>query len=416
MTDKTLQQFLEGVFSLADKQCGDEFAREMTAILIEREKVLKESWKKVKPEDIDPTDSKKLLREIDFDTIVIHAGEYLDRKEYLVFLFNVADMGIGFGEFEKAERLLRLLATRYARLTPISLLAKTHQKLAIIARNRNDFKKAHGELRKSLKFYAQIQDKTGIASVKNSTGILLVEQGRTSEGIDIFQQAKKIAKAEGLEDLLAKINMNIGNACTMCGFWEKAKTVYEETLSILGRKRMDGFRARLFHNMAIVYAAQDQFSKALESLHKSIEYSTRANDVYMKNLSYLEQAAVHCRQKDLDSATAIAISAFRTLSDIGDRLSIADVYKVLGMINRERNKFEVALSFFERSKRINEEYKNPLNLGETLVEMGQLYARIGNYSMAIKRIRSAIKCFKQINAEGRILTANRFITDTFPSA
>ena len=410
MAGKTLLMFFEEVFELAKKWCGDDFARNMTDLLNERERLLISSWRKLPPEDLHPVEKKQILREIDFDTIISNVGKDLSKRKFPEFLYDVSSLAVDLGELEKADLLLRLIITKHSRASKKLLKPNVHHKLGIIAFYRNNYNDALTENRKSLRIYAEIGDNKGISTVKNAIGIVLTEKGRASKSVPYFDSAKKIAEVEKLNDLIAKINMNLGNAYTIRGIWEKAKSSYEDALTALGKTQADNTRAQIYHDMAIIQTALSQYTKAQEYLHESIKYSKRTNNPYMKALSYLEEAVVNCKQGEYASATALATTAFQLFSEMGDRMSIADVYKVFGMINFGSKRYDTAMSYFENSKRINEDYNNSLNLGETLLEMALLQKEMGDINRASENIQVAIKVFKRIEAEVRIENAKEILT------
>ena len=196
----------------------------------------------------------------------------------------------------------------------------------------------------------------------------------------------------------------------MRGMWNEAMICYKESLSLIGRKRDDAKRARLYINIAIIYKARGEFDKALEHFQKSIKLAASANDQYSKGLSYLEEAELYCRMGDLAAGTALATTAFRIFSGLGERLSVAEVYKIFGIINRENKRFDTALSYLENSKRINEDYDDSLNLGETMMEMAKLYGmKGGEIAKAKESANTAISCFKRINADVRVSQAKELL-------
>ncbi|MFH1213764.1 MAG: tetratricopeptide repeat protein, partial [Candidatus Neomarinimicrobiota bacterium] len=101
-------------------------------------------------------------------------------------------------------------------------------------------------------------------------------------------------------------------------------------------------------------------------------------------------------------ATAFVTSAFSIFSEIGDRLSVAEAYKIMGMINRKNREYEIALSFFENSRRINEDFGNFPNLGETMFETGLLQEETGDKVSALKSFKLASDYFEKIEADEKI--------------
>ncbi|TFB11365.1 tetratricopeptide repeat protein [Candidatus Marinimicrobia bacterium MT.SAG.2] len=408
--NKTLQAFLEKVSSLANKSCGKTFANKMRVLRTERERLLKNNWRKLPPEALISAEKQEIFRVIDFDTIVLNASNFLKEKEYVAFLYDISEIAISFSEMEKAQRLLHMIVTKLKNFANNLLLAKAHQRLGDISFYRTNWVTTLRQYKKSLDLHTKSKNRQGMAHVKSSMGAALVEQGEVVKGEKHLVEAKTIAKRAKLNRLLIKINANLGNVLSMRGIWNDALVCYKESLSLIGRNRNDAERAKLYMNIAIIYKARGEFDKALEHFQRSIKFSTKANDLYFKGLSYLEEADLYCKQGDLAAGTALATTAFRIFSGLGDRLSVAEVYKVFGIINRQNKRYDTALSYLENSKRINEEYDNPLNLGETMIEIAKLYGmKGGETDKARESAKAAISCFKRINADVKVSAAKEML-------
>ncbi len=408
--NKTLQAFLEKVSSLANKQCGRKFAIKMRTLRVERERLLKNNWRKLPPEALISAEKQEIFRVIDFDTIVLNASKYLKEKNYVAFLYDVSEISISFSEMEKAQRLLHMIVTKLKKYANNLLLAKAHQRLGDISFYRNNWVTTLRQYKKSLDLFTKSKSKQGIAHVKSSMGSALVEQGEIMKGEKELREAKEIAKRAKLKSLLIKINVNLGNVYSMRGIWDEAMVCYKDSLSLIGRNRDDAERARLYRNIAIIYKAKGEYDVALKHFQNSINFSVKANDQYHKGLSYLEEADLYCKQGDLAAGTALATTAFRIFSGLGDRLSVAEVYKVFGIINRQNKRYDTALSYLENSKRINEDYDNPLNLGETMIEIAKLYGmKGGETDKARESAKAAISCFKRINADVKVSAAKEML-------
>ena len=408
--NKALQAFLEKVSSLANKRCGRSFANKMRTLRVERERLLKNNWRKLPPEALISAEKQEIFRVIDFDTIVLNSSKYLKEKDYVAFLYDVSETSISFSEMEKAQRLLHMIVTKLKKHANNLLLAKAHQRLGDISFYRNNWVTTLRQYKKSLDLFTKSKSKQGIAHVKSSMGSALVEQGEIMKGEKELREAKEIAKRAKLRSLLIKINLNLGNIYSIRGIWDEAMECYKDSLSLIGRNRDDAERARLYINMAIIYKARGEYDKALEHFQRSIKFSTKANDLYYRGLSYLEEADLYCKQGDLAAGTALATTAFRIFSGLGDRLSVAEVYKVFGIINRQNKRYDTALSYLENSKRINEDYDNPLNLGETMIEIAKLYGmKGGETDKARESAKAAISCFKRINADVKVSAAKEML-------
>ncbi len=401
MADNSLQIFLNQVFTITSERCGPKFASKINLLRRERERILEGSWKKVAPEDLDEQGKATIFREIDFDTIVFHSIHFIEQTEYPTYLYDVCEMAIGFGQFEKARRLLSLVQNEYNKYADEKLFPKLHQRFGDIAFYQSDYKTALEEYEKALQLFSDLKNIKGKTAIKNSMAIVKTETGDINQAETLFRAALDLAKEYGFNELQLKINMNLGNVLHIQGAYDKALSSFNEALALVGDDDLVA-KARITHNVGIVYKSQHQNDLALAELEKSIELSVKANNRYQKGLSYLEKAEVLYRNGDLLSSTALATSAFQIFSDLRDRLSIADVYKIFGLISRKRKENEVAISYLEHSKRINKDYHNPLNLGETLFELAHLYVEDEELDKALKNYRSALKKFETINATQKI--------------
>ena len=207
--------------------------------------------------------------------------------------------------------------------------------------------------------------------------------------------------------------MNLGNISHMRGDSDNAINYYQMALDVIDKDaeyNYDTF-ARIYINIALAHKSQKQFSKSLEYLHNSLDLSKKTNNKYTRGLSYLVEAEVYCHKGNYSTSTAIATTAFSIFSEIGDRLSMGEAYKIFGIINRKSKRFDIALSYFENSKRINKEFNNKLNLAETLVEIAYLYRDTGETSRAIKNFKLASKHFEKIGASLRIEKINEAIKE-----
>ena len=405
-----MQKFTTEVSKLADERCGKDFAEKIKTIRYQRERLLNNIWREdLLPERLDLLDKKNIFREIDFDTIIMHSAGYLKESDYLAFLFDVAELTVKYIQFQKGMRLLDIIVTKYRSTADKLLLAKAHHKLGNILFYRNSYNAAEKEFQSSLQLFSLLKNNDGIATSKNALGILMVEEGQLSQGESLFKEAKEIAKSEGSMHLLANTNMNIGNVYFMSGNFDDSMAYYQDALKIASKENYEDSKTRIYNSIALIHKSQNQLSEALKFIDKSIDLATKLDNKYLKALSYLLEAEIMSNQGEFSSATAIATAAFSIFSEAGDRLSMAEAYKIFGIINRENNRLDVALSYLENSRRINEEYDNHLNLAETLIEMAELYKSDGETAKALESLKAALKCFRKLEAEARIKNIQELI-------
>jgi len=395
------KQFLFEILELAEEHCGSDFTRKLLQIRTERERILNNVWKKEPlPEDLSTYQKEIILRDIDFDTIIHHVAKCTGKDENNMFLFDVSQVAIKHGEFGRGKELLLVLLKTVGQKS-LNLLADILRKLGNIEFYTNNFKAAYKYFDKSLKLFTKIGDKAGIISIKNVIGALLVEEGKYYEGEIRFIQVIKMAQELKLGEMVAKANMNLGIIYNMRGLSEGAITCYQKAVDSNQGQNLD-LLSGIYTNFAITYKFTQSYDTSTEYLNKAFALIKETGNRYQKGLLYLIKAEIEYVSGNLSSATALVTSAFTIFTETGDRLSTAEAYKILGMINREDKKYDIALSYFENSRHIYEKATNPVNLAETLVEMAHLYLAINDKVMAKKVLGPAVKSYEKIGATAKV--------------
>ncbi|CUS79253.1 Tetratricopeptide repeat-containing protein, partial [Candidatus Kryptonium thompsonii] len=140
----------------------------------------------------------------------------------------------------------------------------------------------------------------------------------------------------------------------------------------------------------------------VKEFDKSIELAQKLEDSYMLALAYLGKADAYVRIKDLPLATAYVTRSLDIFYKIGDRQSIADAYRILGVIQIEHGNLQLAESYFKTAIDLNLEFRNWLNLGETYYELSQLYKKQEQIDKARESLKSSLKYLKKIKVKSYI--------------
>jgi len=400
MGDNNLQSFLSAVYKLAIDRCGNDFADYLKKLRSERERLLSKSWKKTPPEDSGK--NSEVFREIDFDTIQLHSSKFLEERQYLELLYEIAKLAIPYGQFHKAQQLLLTLKDHSALIKDEHFLVQIHQRLGDISFYLSDFNTSLSEYELCMDYYKKLKVPQKLTGVMISTSVVLVEMGEVERAEDLMQEAKSLATEFQLDQKLIKINMNLGNIYHMKGSYDESLSHLTQTLELLDNSADRSIEARILHNIGLAYKAKHDDEKALEFFNRSIDLSAEVENYYMKSVSYLEKSEILYRQDDLSAGTALATSAFQSFSKFGDRISIGETYKILGMISGKRKNYQTAQAFLENSLRISKDHRKPLNTGQSLVELANLFAQQGDTEKAIELLEDAKARFGNMAAINRV--------------
>ena len=131
----------------------------------------------------------------------------------------------------------------------------------------------------------------------------------------------------------------------------------------------------------------------------------------MQNLgiTYLNKALVYILQADFDLASAFNDKAMSIASKINDKLSIAEVYKIKGIISRQKNNFDSSENSLLTSYRLNKDLNNQLNLAEVACELGILFKLKGDQAKGNKYLDEALGYFIKIDSTADITYLEKLI-------
>jgi len=93
-------------------------------------------------------------------------------------------------------------------------------------------------------------------------------------------------------------------------------------------------------------------------------------------------------------AAIFSEKAMKVCNKVNDRLSIADIYKVEGIIERELGEYKKSDSLLKTSLMMNIELGNKLNEAETSVELGRLYNKLNDEKRSAEYFKRAIAYYK----------------------
>ena len=156
------------------------------------------------------------------------------------------------------------------------------------------------------------------------------------------------------------------------------------------------------YNIGLLFIHRGEFDSALTELEKSINASSKAEYLPTLGISYLGRANIYTELSDYPLAVAYADKAMEISYSINDRLSIADIYKVKGMIHRKMKNKELAENYLQTSLRMNKELENQYNFAETSFQLGLLYKDWNKKSESRENLMNALKYNQKINASNEV--------------
>ena len=152
----------------------------------------------------------------------------------------------------------------------------------------------------------------------------------------------------------------------------------------------------------MIHIHKKEYESALNEYDACIELSLNARYLPILGISYLNKSFIYSDIEDLKMATLYANKAMEICYQINDKLSIADIYKVKGIITRKLKDFELSEDFLLTSLRLNRDLNNELNYAETAYELGLLYKELGNNEESELFLNESLNYYSKCNSKTEV--------------
>jgi tetratricopeptide (TPR) repeat protein len=347
--------------------------------------------------------SKGIDHRVMVDNLITHCENDLTEEKYYNLLLDLSQLMWQCGKvtfsLEIVENLLDKISSdkKY-----ISFEAEANLMISKIYWSQAIWDDCHYYISKAMELFTSISSDSGIAKCENMLGTLYGEKGEFEKAQQYLESALKHLKEDNDSSTHATILTNLGIINTITRDFDKAvlnyKTAIEKFESLNDTRRL----SRVYHNVGMLYTRMEKYDEALDEFNKCISHSL--DNEYLSNcaIAYVGKAFIYTKLKNSALADAYTDKAMEIAYKINDTLSIADIYKIKGMVQTEMNNFQLSEEFFENSLRLNKDLESKFNEAESSVELGNLLQKNEREEEAKPYLDSAVSYFKEIKDDNTI--------------
>lgn len=239
-------------------------------------------------------------------------------------------------------RLAKDLFESNPKNTNQTYLARAYGSIGIVFSEQNSYDNALYYHLKALKIYEKEQDLIKLSRVYNNVGVVYKSQNQHFKALEYFIKAQSIQ--DSLQDATIGITTtNIGN----------------------------------------IYLKQKNFEKALE-------YFTQAQNQFKKYTNYRGEGELynnlglyHQQTNNIDLAITSWHKAETSFNTIEDKFGVSDTYYYLARLYLEKNNFEKAQFYTEKTNKLAKELGALEMLMLSEKQLQDIYETSGNYSKAL---------------------------------
>ena len=334
------------------------------------------------------------------DLLITYATEKLPKLTLIELLMFMGEDYVVQGQFEIAEQIyLHILSivkneSEYQNISASALLS-----LGIVYSQLAQWKKSVTNINQARKLFEKHKNFKGCARCNNILGTVYGDRGDMVKAKKCFQDSLTLLNTRTDIALIGNLELNMGILENMQGNFESAFYYYQRALIKYEQLKDNRRLAELRHNMGMLYSQRGEYELAKIEFDKSIAISL--NESYMPKLalSYLGKAFVFAQLNDFPLAIAFADKSLDISLQIKDRLTVADIYKVKGIVEKKKKNYEMSENYLLTSFRINTEVENILNQAESAYELGELYIEMKKTIDAKRYLQIALKKYSKLNAE-----------------
>ncbi len=352
------------------------------------------------------------LKEFQFQLIITLAEQKLKKTRYIEFLLNLGDYAISQGEYEFAiETHKKIITESRSDSNLVGLAANASYSIGEIYSREAKWTECFDYIKKAFIMFKNQNDLKGCARCENLLGAIYGERGDLPEAANHFEESLRYLDEKRDAVFIGEIEINLGIINNIYSNYDQALFYYNRALVNFQRLNNHHKLAQIRHNLGVTYLKKKEYAAALKELDKSIAVSLNDSIYSVLGISYITKAFIYSQMADVELSKAFADKAMELCYKTNDKLSVAEIYKVEGIIKRVQKKYSIAENFLLTSLRMNKEYNNDLNYAETSLELGILYKEWQKFEKAKESFGHALKYFKKIRAVHEIENIEAFIAD-----
>ncbi|GAI87197.1 unnamed protein product [marine sediment metagenome] len=165
---------------------------------------------------------------------------------------------------------------------------------------------------------------------------------------------------------------NMGIYYDIVGEWENAVKYYKKSLSIYKKLNNIIQISNTMGNIGFAYSYLNKSKIAIYHFKESVILSEKIGDIYNKGINLIHLSEEYLKKDNFSKAKYYIIQAEKIFNKLEDKLGLADVFKLKGILSKKLKDWESSNKFFKRSIKIYSQQGDRLNEGETYYEWGDM--------------------------------------------
>lgn len=334
------------------------------------------------------------------DRAITFAQKKLDSEKFFEFILELGEICNNSGSYYLAQEIFNKINKKSANKT---LKAKSLIGLADISSRKANWTRSISLVSEAESIYKETNDSSGISNCFNMLGTISGEMGDIKKAKEYFSQSLFFANGASDKELNAKIEANLGVVNGILGNTAEALSNLEAALIIYNEINDFKRASEVYLNIGLNFLQSEDNESAFTYFDKGIEIASENQYWGILALLYLAKSELLISIKEIRMAKEFADKALSMSHQLDDKLTIAEIYKLRGIIAREMNDTQTAKSYLMISLRINTSQRNSLNIAETSAELANIYKQEGKDEIGNNYLNQALDYYRKTSAKDKVL-------------
>ena len=365
-----------------------------------RDRYLREEWTVIQENS-----APKVFRQIDYEYLLtlINLQYEDDTTKLFQPYLSMVRVCLQFGEMQKAHDLLEVLEKHYTEygLREQSQFLMLKGKWALQARELDLAEKCYTD---ALELFARLNETHGMVKALNNLGILSLELWDIEQGKEYFIQAERMvsqSKTPVEPAITVFVKMNLGILGGLQGDYEEACKRFEQLENDFPALETET-RHKLLLNKGVALKHLHRFDEARATLQQAARGAWDIPNYYIFSDATLELAEIEIREENHDEGIQHLSTAFKILAKMHDRASLADAYRIFGILYMQQEYNELAESQFKMSLHLAREYGNLQYLTEIYYDYSQFAKNKGDRDAQVQYLEKSLAFARVMDATKKV--------------
>ena len=341
---------------------------------------------------------------LEIDLIILYAKEKLGSRKFPELLLSIGKFALNEGEGDLSLEIFdRVIKESKGKQETAEYWAEANLLIAEVYKKKTKWALSFRYLRKSKEIYKRIKNVNGETKCSNMLGTIYGELGNFKRARSCFEESLELISWTGDHELLGMIEINLGIINGIFGDYQESRYYFSKALKNFEKKADHKRLAEIYNNLGMLDYDAEKLKQALEEFDISIGSCIGINYLPLLGLSFLGKTITYLKLHNLPLAAEFSDKAMEVCNKVDDRLSIADIYKVKGIIERELGEYKKSENLLKTSLMMNIELGNKLNEAETSVELGRLYYKLKDKKKSAEWFTKAIAYYRGQGSKKKIM-------------